>query len=654
MSSNLVYVHIGTTLPFYIFDSIYQTLLTNNYSTKIYVILSNILITEFNEGIKNFNINLYTKSDLNYLNIINVIPASVLEDTVSFKKYIQHIENVNNEMKSFRDSFWISTTSRFFYMYSFQELFKIKSFFHIESDIMLYENLNKIEKKFCESSKMSFVQDSNTRVIASIIYINNQENFKTLIDYILIQDPSLNDMNLLGKFVIEPEFQKLIKLFPDTCATANDLIFDGAALGQYLGGIDPRNAVNMYPQMSKNLLEINNPTVGFINETARVKANELIIFRKNMVYDNLNSNIDLIYIVNEHQKISRCVNLHCHSKQLYQFSSIFSLKYNDIITGDRVLSLCDFVLSTPEIFNFHKNIHNFTNVNNVIIVKDFKNVNIKGLNGILLEKHVKNSGKNVLIKLFVYTHILDDFIKYILNNELLDKNIKFKIYLHNSDHSLNNTHLLFINNKKIVKVYAQNVNCEPNEKVKLLPIGLGNSMWNHGDLVSLYKVMSKNYMLNKTKNVYININPNTYKYRETFLNEITLQNSSNIILNKKLIEVSKNKSFKEYLEELSQHYFCLCIRGNGIQCHRDWESLYLGVIPILINNKHTNMSNFVSYLKELNLPFYEITENNTSKLIEKYFNSDQPFFTKELYKKILDNKPILLNENLKLMTYREH
>jgi hypothetical protein len=646
--TNLVYVHIGKTLPYYIFDSIYQTLLTNNYSTKIFVILSDILITEFNEGIKDLNINLYTKCDLNYLNIINVIPASILENTISFKKYKENVK-ISDEIKNFRDSFWISTTSRFFYMYSFQELFKIKSFFHIESDVMLYDNLNKIKNKFCED-KMSFVQDNITRVIASIIYINNEENFKILLNYIiekLIQDQNLNDMNLLGAFVTDPKFKYLIKLFPDTCATPNsELIFDGAALGQFLGGIDPRNAVNMYPKMSKDLLEINNPTVGFINETARIKANELTIFRKSVVYDSLNSNIDLVYILNnehnEHnQKITKCVNLHCHSKQLYQFSSIFSIKYNDIITGDRILSLCDFVLSTPEILNFHKNITNFTNINNVIVVKDFKNINIKGLNDIFLEKR-NPKDKKLVIKLFIYTHILDDFIKYILINELLDKKIKFIIYLHNSDHSLNNGHLPFIENKKIEKVYAQNVTCEPNEKVKLLPIGLGNSMWNHGNLISLYKVMSKSYLLKKTKNVYININPGTYKYRETFLNEVTLQNSSNII------EVSKNKPFKAYLEELSQHHFCLCIRGNGVDTHRYWESLYLQTIPIIINNKHTNMNNFVNYLKELNLPFYEITENNTSKLIEKYVNPDQPFFTKELYKKLLKNKPILLNESLKL------
>jgi len=690
--TNLIYVHIGKTLPSYIYDSIYQTLLTNFYSTKIFVILSDPLISDFYKNISNFNINLHTNININYLNIINIIPSSILENTEFFIKYKQIIIKIPNQIKNFRDSFWISTTSRFFYMYSFQELFQIKSFFHIESDVMLYENLNKIENDFCEN-KMSFVQDNITRVIASIIYINNFENFKILINYIienLIKNPSLNDMNLLGSFV--NEFKNLIKLFPDTLSPNSNLIFDGAALGQFLGGIDPKNikvplttssledkvplttssledkvplttssledkvplttsSLEDKVLINNYLLEINNPTIGFINETARIKADKLILFRKNIVYDNLNSNIDLIYLLENKQNTqgtlttTRCVNLHCHSKQLYQFSSIFSIKYNDIITGDRILSLCDFILSTPEIFNFHKNIDNFININNIIIVEDFKNINIKKLNQIFLEKIRKNN----LIKLFIYTHILDNFIKYILNNEQLDNNLKFQIYLHNSDHSLNDNHENFINNNKIIKIYAQNINLtELNVKVNLLPIGLANSMWNHGDIISLYKTMAKNYILNKTKNVYININSSTYKYREIFLNEI-INSFINSFTNK--IVISKNKPFKEYLEELSQHYFCLCIRGNGIQCHRDYESLYLGVIPVLINNKHTNINSYISYLKELNLPFYEITENNTSKLIEKYFNPNQPFFTKELYKKILKNKPILLNKSLKLTTY---
>jgi hypothetical protein len=44
-----------------------------------------------------------------------------------------------------------------------------------------------------------------------------------------------------------------------------------------------------------------------------------------------------------------------------------------------------------------------------------------------------------------------------------------------------------------------------------------------------------------------------------------------------------------YLEELTDHKFCVCPRGNGIDTHRMWESLYCKTIPIVrYTNAHRN------------------------------------------------------------------
>ncbi len=37
----------------------------------------------------------------------------------------------------------------------------------------------------------------------------------------------------------------------------------------------------------------------------------------------------------------------------------------------------------------------------------------------------------------------------------------------------------------------------------------------------------------------------------------------------------------QYKEDLDNHSFILCPRGNGIDTHRLWESLYHGIIPIV-------------------------------------------------------------------------
>jgi hypothetical protein len=52
-----------------------------------------------------------------------------------------------------------------------------------------------------------------------------------------------------------------------------------------------------------------------------------------------------------------------------------------------------------------------------------------------------------------------------------------------------------------------------------------------------------------------------------------------------LATVENSKPFLEYLTSLSHHDYCLCPSGNGLDTHRLWESLYLGVVPIVLQNR---------------------------------------------------------------------
>lgn len=627
--TNIVLVHVGKILPEYIYDSIYQMLLFNKYNCSIYVLLNENVINEFKKRISLFDLN------FNFIIMIRIIPLEILDNCEKLIKYKNLIKNLPDQVKNFRDEFWISTTSRFFYLEECMRIFKIDSFFHIENDIMLYENLSKIEKSL--SNSIYLLKDDPNRVIPSIIYINNLSNFNTLNNYLLEKFEEnlnngrfINDMELLGSF-------KYCELFNADPYNEEKYIFDGAAIGQYLGGIDPRNIninINMNNENEKELILLNNPTKGFLNESNSLfKANNFEFFRKKMY--NGNDYLDIYYLKHKFN-IKHIINLHIHSKQLYQFSSKSDLLFNDIISGDKIISLCDFVITTADIFEYHKNLANFINLSNVLIINDFKNIKIELLNNILLNFKETN---NRPIKLFIYTHILDLFIEYILLR--LDNSIQIELYLHNSDHSFNDIHYNLISNKNnLVAIHAQNINLTTKiNKVKFLPIGIANSMFKHGDLISLYKQRNKIYMNKKTKNIYININPNTYGYRKDLLNQFIKYN----------IKTSKNKNYKDYLEELSMYHFCFCIRGNAFDTHRFWESLYMGVIPVIINNTFTNMNNFVNYLKELNIPFFEIKENDIEKIMEKYFIND--FFTENLYKKILKNYNIYSLPELKLNYY---
>ena len=309
------------------------------------------------------------------------------------------------------------------------------------------------------------------------------------------------------------------------------------------------------------------------------------------------------------------------------------IKLNEIITGDKILTLCDYIIITPDSYNFHKNILNYVNPNNLIVINDFTNIEIvKKINYFFL-----NTNKNH-IKLFIYNYIVDDFIKYIL--DYLDKSLSFTIYLHNGDTTFGNNdlHKKLILNPLIKNIYAQNLNYpEDNSKLKLLPIGIANSMWGHGDLSILYDIILKNNI--KNKNIYINLTLSTYKYREQVYNYLIKYN----------IKLNNKKSFNCYLEELSEYRFCLCVRGNGIDTHRFYECLYLKVIPVIINNSNTDMNNFIHYLNKLNLPFIEIKDELLDTIINKYFLTN--FFNEDTYNKIMNNYPNYM-EKIKLDFYK--
>jgi hypothetical protein len=650
----LVYVHIGTNIPDYIYDSIYQTLLMNNYSCKIYVLIEDSEVTCFKETISNFNLNNYFNNDFYFENLIEIIPLSILNDELfefdEFKKYKENLTSKFNNISEFRDGFWVSTTARFFYIYTFMKIFNISNVFHIENDVMIYkkitflyeyikEYLNNDNHDLTDINKICMIQDAPNRVIPSLMYFPNISCLYDLILHITYTlDKSsffINDMNLLGTY---PD-KYLLSIDPTKVKNFENIIFDGAAIGQFLGGIDPKNFTNEQKQnKNPDLLLINNPTKGFVNESSTFKANICEYFKNKVHVENLKIKPKVYsckkIVTNTRNKLYHIANLHIHCKQLYQFSSIFNISYNDIITGDKIVELCDFVILTEDIYKFHKNIDKIAK--DIILIKDFTSVKFNKLNQYLNEKLDKKTDK--VINLFVYTHILDSFIKYIFPN--LDKTIKYNFYIHNSDNEFNDNHLNLLKHESVNHIFAQNINTsKTNEKLSLLPLGIANNMWLHGDLTKVFNAIKNTYKNKKTKYIYVNINPYTFKYRETILNNIN-KNSN--------FEISQNMSFENYLKELASHKFCLCIRGNGIDTHRFWESLYLGVIPVIINNKHTNCKTFVEYLKKQKIPFYEIKSENPFYENTKY---QKEFFNDDLYKSIQKNNNFYDFDLLKISSY---
>ncbi len=229
--------------------------------------------------------------------------------------------NKNSKLnRHFRDGFWHYCSLRFFYLYAYIKKHKVEHVVHLENDTLLYENLDKLKPFFKDRVYAPF--DHFYRVIPSFIYIPNTAAFKPIVDN---YNNELNDMENLARFdesIIEPlpifpTVDNLVfKLNKNYNYNNIDCIFDAAAIGQYLGGVDKRNQ--------------DGDTRGFINETCMIKYNSFSFYwiEKNGLYKPF-------ILVKD--KLIQIINLHIHSKELYNFLSDHPLENMYI----KVLALTD-------------------------------------------------------------------------------------------------------------------------------------------------------------------------------------------------------------------------------------------------------------------------------------------------------------------------
>jgi hypothetical protein len=223
----------------------------------------------------------------------------------------------------------------------------------------------------------------------------------------------------------------------------------------------------------------------------------------------------------------------------------------NIITGEKFQFFCDHFIGTQPDFYYNPKV------------------------GILNEKHIDikqlNSYFNNKRNIFCYTHLLDniDLLIYKLSFFTND----FILIFHNSDHNFQEIHLKLFNSlSKLKKIYTQNMNII-YENVYPLPIGIANSMWPHGNLSLLNKIIELNNP--KYNFIYFNFNIDTNREKRI--------ECYNKILSKN-ISFLQNQNQEYYLQNLSSYQYAICPEGNGIDCHRMWECLYLKVIPICKRN----------------------------------------------------------------------
>jgi len=270
------------------------------------------------------------------------------------------------------------------------------------------------------------------------------------------------------------------------------------------------------------------------------------------------------------------------------------------ITGEKFQTLAQVSILTKPILNFHKNINKF-DINYILLEGTMNSI-----------YSIKKEQKKILKKkkiIFIYTHLIESFFEIIYPH--LDS---FILITHNSDNEIDDKYSNFLNENKIKKWYSQNINFL-HKKLIALPIGFANSQWKHGNLDNLNIVMNKNNI--KINLLYINFSISTNKKIRYPLMEK--------FKNSEFSTVEKKISHLNYLENLSKHKFCLVPPGNGIDCHRTWECLYLGVIPIIINHIHNNSFDDLPILiiSDWNIISYEFLNKKYLEIVKKKYNLEK-------------------------------
>ena len=278
---NLILVSVGVFQE-YILTNIRQLLILGH--TSIYVITESSFFDKFDGcGVK-------------------LVDVASLSDSYQFNR-------VTKMDSDFRDGFWTATSSRFFYIYALMKRDNIMDVIHIENDVILYYNCDILQSRL-DRTKIYLPFDSYSRNIASIMYIPSHILLEKVLDRFVYSENDMYNFSLIRKMMPET-----IDQFPICCPFESftleqkyvcsnfdlfKMTFDAAAIGQYLGGVDPRNTPG--------------DTRGFINETCVIKYNDFVY-----KWITGNDGVRRPFIILKNGDSIPIFNLHIHCKCLEVF-----------------------------------------------------------------------------------------------------------------------------------------------------------------------------------------------------------------------------------------------------------------------------------------------------------------------------------------------
>ncbi len=319
---SLIFVHLGKDLPDCSYTTLKQARFMNEHA-DIYFLIEHDSYAKLSENKRSF-----FKE-----NKISLIDLSLVEKTAKHQVFLQ----ISPYDKLYKGGFWNHTTERFFYLHDFLEKTQLTNVIHIETDVMLYVNIEELLPSFFLSgAKLAGTFQWATECVPGFVFIQYPSIWEKYIDHVIEElqsyrgkDPNtdLNDMRTLASFkkkcgsefinlpIVMPEYriyhtQRAVNGFHENTSlefisnhfdTFSGYLFDAAAFGIYANGYDQTVYPNTKPGEIhwKSLFDPSKITFSW-GEDAERKA---------VPYATLAG------------KSYRLVNLHFHSKHPEDFTS---------------------------------------------------------------------------------------------------------------------------------------------------------------------------------------------------------------------------------------------------------------------------------------------------------------------------------------------
>lgn len=151
----------------------------------------------------------------------------------------------------------------------------------------------------------------------------------------------------------------------------------------------------------------------------------------------------------------------------------------------------------------------------------------------------------------------------------------YVLVTHNSDYDAPRGFGYILDDPKLLAWYGQNVMHYEHPKLHPIPIGIANRYWRHGSIDAVAEAQSISQGCDRPILLFMNFSKGTHSDRNQVYQKFC---------NQPFCFVSPPKDFKSYLCDLAHSKFVLSPRGNGLDCHRTWEALLMGAIPIVISS----------------------------------------------------------------------